>query len=256
VAEYDPLQDRLGYVFRELGLLRTALTHPSVAHEHAGPLQTNQRLEFLGDAVLQLVLTSELFEKFPAFNEGPLTKARAKLVNRRTLAERARHLDLGRHLILSRGEEMHGGRERLSALADTYEALLGAVFLDGGFDAARQFVLREFQGAFGSLAMIPLLENPKGELQELLQSCSTEAPSYEVLSVTGPDHDRVFECTVGHGGVELARGQGKSKKAAESQAALAALAKLRAAGASGATVSAAASLGPEERSRQPGGTRV
>ena len=112
MADYDELQKRLGYRFADLNLLKLALTHPSVAHEQGLPLQTNQRLEFLGDAVLQLVLTRELYQKFPAFDEGPLTKARAKLVNRRTLAERAWHLGLGSHLIVSRGEEMHGGRER------------------------------------------------------------------------------------------------------------------------------------------------
>jgi ribonuclease-3 len=224
---YPVLQDRLGYVFRDTALLQLALTHPSVAHEQGSPVQTNQRLEFLGDAVLQLVLTRELYEKFPGFGEGPLTKARAKLVNRRTLAERARHLGLGQHLILSRGEELHGGRERLSALADTYEALLGALLLDGGFGAASDFILRQFQAAFGGLLVIPILENPKGELQELLQAISPEAPEYQVVSASGPDHDRVFECTVHHAGAELARGQGKSKKAAESEAAMAALAKLR-----------------------------
>ncbi len=190
-------------------------------------MQTNQRLEFLGDAVLQLILTGELYEKFPAFEEGPLTKARAKLVNRRTLAEHGRRLDLGRALILSRGEEIHGGRERPSALADAYEALLGAIYLDGGIEVARTFVLREFANAFGGLSAIPILENPKGELQELLQAVSSEAPQYHVVSSTGPDHDRVFECTVHHAGVELARGRGKSKKAAESEAAFAALEKLR-----------------------------
>src|SRR5206468_4295167 len=157
----------------------------------------------------------------------PLTKARAKLVNRRTLAEQARQLGLGQHLILSRGEELSKGRERPSALADTYEALLGAVFLDGGFGAAREFILSQFADAFGELSDIPILENPKGELQELLQSFSSEAPRYHVVSTSGPDHDRVFECTVHHGGVELARGQGKSKKSAESDAANAALKKLR-----------------------------
>jgi ribonuclease-3 len=221
------LQGRLDYVFRNPALLRLALTHPSVAQEHNAPLQTNQRLEFLGDAVLQLVLTRELYEKFPAVGEGSLTKARAKLVNRRTLAERARHLGLGQHLIVSRGEELHGGRERPSALADTYEALLGAVFLDAGFEAAREFILREFQAAFGGLLVIPILENPKGELQELLQTVSLNSPRYHVVSATGPDHDRIFNCIVHHDGKELARGQGKSKKAAETEAALAALAKLR-----------------------------
>jgi ribonuclease-3 len=227
VSEYDELQSRLGYWFQDRGFLRLALTHPSVAHEQSGPIQTNQRLEFLGDAVLQLVLTRELYEKFPAFDEGPLTKARAQLVNRMSLAEQARQLGLGRHLIVSRGEEISGGRERLSALADTFEALLGAIFLDGGFDAARQFILLQFMTSFGELSVIPTLENPKGELQEFLQATSSEAPRYSVVSISGPDHDRVFECTVHHGGVVLARGQGKSKKAAESEAALAALTRLR-----------------------------
>ena len=134
---------------------------------------------------------------------------------------------MGKNLILSRGEELHGGRERPSALADTFEAVLGAIFLDGGFEAAREFILGQFLSAFGQLSVIPILENPKGELQELLQSISSEAPYYHVVSATGPDHDRVFECTVHHAGTELARGKGKSKKAAESEAALAALAKLR-----------------------------
>jgi ribonuclease-3 len=227
VSEFEELQRQLTYSFVDPGLLRLALTHPSVAHEQSAPIQTNQRLEFLGDAVLQLVLTRELYEKFPSFGEGPLTKARAQLVNRRSLAEQARQLGLGQYLILSRGEEISGGRERLSALADTFEALLGAIFLDGGFDAARVFILQQFGASFGELSAIPTLENPKGELQEFLQATSTEAPRYHVVSASGPDHDRVFECTVHHGGTELARGQGKSKKAAESEAALAALARLR-----------------------------
>lgn len=222
------LQVRLGFQFRDENLLRLALTHPSVAHEANTPMQHNQRLEFLGDAVLQLVLTQKLYEQFPAFDEGPLTKARARLVNRRSLAERARATGLGAHLILGHGEETHGGRERPSTLADAFEALLGAMFLDGGFDAAREFILREFGGAFNLVSALPTIENPKGELQELLQARSPEAPEYHVVSATGPDHDRVFECTVHHNGVELARGRGKSKKAAESDAALAALQKLRA----------------------------
>ena len=227
VAGNEILQAQLGYTFRDVGLLRLALTHPSVAHEQGAPVQHNQRLEFLGDAALQVVLTRELYEKFPAVGEGPLTKARAKLVNRRALAEQGRQLGLGECLLLSRGEEIHGGRERPSALADTFEAVVGAIFLDGGFEAVREFVLRRFREAFGGLSVIPILENPKGELQELLQARSSEAPEYRVVSATGPDHDRLFECTVHHGGAELARGSGKSKKAAESEAALAALEPLR-----------------------------
>jgi ribonuclease-3 len=225
--DYTELEKRLGYVFRDRSLLLLSLTHPSVAHEQGVPMQTNQRLEFLGDAVLQLVLTGELYGKFPSFGEGPLTKARAKMVNRRTLADHARQLGLGRFLIVSRGEEIHGGRERPSALADTFEALLGAIFLDSGFDEARDFILAQFHAGFGSLEALPTLENPKGELQEFLQSTSSQAPQYHVVAATGPDHDRVFECTVHHNGEELARGQGKSKKAAESEAAMLALIKLK-----------------------------
>lgn len=227
MSDLAALQARLGYIFRNESFLRLALTHPSVAHEKGAPLQHNQRLEFLGDAVLQLALTRALYEKFPTFDEGPLTKARAKLVNRRTLAIHGRALTLGQHLVLSRGEESHGGRERSSALADACEAVIGAIFLDGGYEAAREFILREFHATFSELDELPLLENPKGELQEFLQAKSPEAPHYHVISATGPDHDRIFECTVHHVGVELARGTGKSKKAAESEAALAALKKLR-----------------------------
>lgn len=227
MSKLAALQARLGYTFRDAGLLRLALTHPSVAHEQGAPVQHNQRLEFLGDAVLQLALTRELYEKFPAYDEGPLTKARAKLVNRRALGARGRTLGLGAHLILSRGEESHGGRERSSALADACESVIGAIFLDGGYTAAREFILREFGDGLSELGAIPTLENPKGELQEFLQARSPEAPRYHIVATSGPDHDRVFECTVQHGGVELARGTGKSKKAAESEAAQAALKKLR-----------------------------
>lgn len=227
MPDLNALQTRLGYTFHDENLLLLAVTHPSVAHELGAPVQHNQRLEFLGDAVLQLALTRELYEKFPGFSEGPLTKARAKLVNRRALAVRGRAIGLGQQLVLSRGEESQGGRERSSALADAYESVIGAIFLDGGYDSAREFILREFSSAFGEVSALPVVDNPKGELQELLQAKSPVAPKYHVVSATGPDHDRVFECTVHHGGVELARGSGKSKKAAESEAALAALNKLR-----------------------------
>lgn len=229
-GEYAPLLERLGHSFTRPGLLRTALTHPSVSYDSSVHIEHNQRLEFLGDAVLELVLTRELYLKFPDLGEGPLTKARAQLVNRRSLSEQARELELGRHLIMSRGEELSGGRQRESALADAYEALVGAIFLDGGFEAANGFILRCFQKTFGELSAIPNLDNPKGELQELLQAKSASAPQYELLGVTGPDHDRDFECAVYHDGRQLGVGTGKSKKVAESEAALQALAALRKAG--------------------------
>lgn len=227
MADLAELQQRLGHNFAHASLLRLALTHPSVTHEQAERIQTNQRLEFLGDAVLQLALSAALYEKFPQLGEGALTKTRARLVNRDALAARARALGLGAHLILALGEDKHGGREKNSALADAFEAILGAIFLDGGFATASEFILREFSAALAETAGTDGIENPKGELQELLQSKSDHAPVYEDIAATGPDHNRTFESRVLHEGIELARGSGGSKKAAESNAALAALTQLR-----------------------------
>lgn len=227
MSDLDTLQARLGYSFQDMGLLRLALTHPSVAHEQGTVVQHNQRLEFLGDAVLQLILTRVLYERFPGVSEGPLTKARAQLVNRRALAEQGLRLGLGEHLVLSRGEELNRGRERPSTLADTFEALVGAIFLDQGFEHAESFILSQFRDVFGELAEIPNLDNPKGELQEMLQANSPESPRYQLVGVTGPDHDRVFECAVFYRGQEYGRGSGKSKKEAESGAACNAMAALR-----------------------------
>jgi len=227
VSGFTEFQNRLAYNFRDEHLLRLALTHPSVAHESGKEIQHNQRLEFLGDSVLSLVLSQQLYDKFPDADEGTLTKSRAKLVNATSLAEHAHKLNLGAYLILSRGEENSGGRERTSTLADAFEALLGAIFLDGGFDGARNFILREFQNEIGELNLSDGIENPKGELQELLQAKSPNGPEYKTISAEGPDHDRHFVCAVLHDGIELARGSGKSKKSAESNAALAALQILR-----------------------------
>lgn len=221
------LQQRLGHSFRDESLLRLALTHPSVAHEAGTAMRHNQRLEFLGDSVLELALSTELFAKFPEADEGQLTKCRAKLANATTLAAHGRSLGLGAHLVLSRGEENTGGRERSSTLADAFEAVLGAIYLDGGMEPARAFVLRELAAAFCELTLPTGIENPKGELQELLQAKSPVAPVYELISSEGPDHNRNFICAVLHDGAELARGSGKSKKAAESDAALAALKELQ-----------------------------
>lgn len=226
--DLDALQQRCGCVFRDQKLLRLALTHPSVAHEHGAAAEDNQRLEFLGDAVLQLILTEDLYHRFHGAGEGPLTKARAKLVNARFLAEQGRRLGLGECLIMGRGEDMHGGRARPSALADAFEAVLGAFFIDSGFGAVREFVLRQFQEELTQITPLPTLENPKGELQEMIQAGSSETLEYRLESSSGPDHDRLFECAVYHKGAELGRGSGKSKKTAESEAALAALLRLRA----------------------------
>jgi ribonuclease III len=221
------LEDTLGYQFRDDSLLELALTHPSIAHEQEAPVKHNQRLEFLGDSVLGLVLTRELFDRFPELEEGPLTKARAHLVNQRMLCTQARRLGLGEYLILSRGEMASGGRDRASSLADAFEAIIGAIFVDGGYVPACEFVLRRFHESLAGFKTAPTFDNPKGELQEFLQSQSSAPLRYEVTKSTGPDHDRCFECAVFHDGNELGRGIGKSKRAAETAAALKALETLR-----------------------------
>ena len=222
------LEERIGYKFADKAMLERALTHISaLAGGHQNRASSYQRLEFLGDHVLGLVISDMLYRAFPKANEGELSRRLADLVRKETCAEVAKAMDLGPALKLGNSESHAGGRLRSTILADVCEALIGAVFLDGGFDAAREFILREFGAGLGRLDALPVLENPKGELQELLQATSNEAPQYRVVSTSGPDHDRVFECTVHQDGVELARGTGRSKKAAESEAALAALKKLR-----------------------------
>jgi len=213
-SSFTDLQEALGCRFRDPTLLRTALTHPSLAYDAGTRIEHNQRLEFLGDAVLELVVTHELFRRFPALDEGRLTKARAQLVNRRTLAEQSRRLGLGEHLQLSHGEEQSGGRNKQSALADAFEAVVGAIFLDGGYETARALVMRCFEETLAELGEVPSLDNPKGELQELLQTGAAEPPRYEITAITGPDHDREFQCVVSHRNRPLGSGLGKCKKAA------------------------------------------
>ncbi|MCS1407144.1 MAG: Ribonuclease 3 [Verrucomicrobia subdivision 3 bacterium] len=225
--QWDRLAGILEYRFQDQDLLKLALTHPSVVQEDEGFSQHNQRLEFLGDAVLQVIITHDLYENFPDAGEGPLTKARARLVNRRSLAVHARRLGLGEYLRISRGEEMSGGRDRQSALGDAFEALVGAIYLDSGFDAAYRLIRRLFQPELSEIELIPSFDNPKGELQEILQAQSSTPPQYQLEAVSGPDHDRQFVCAVYHNGRELGRGIGKSKKEAEGQAALTALTSLR-----------------------------
>jgi ribonuclease-3 len=230
MASVADLEAALGYQFRDVALLRLALTHPSLAHELGGGLQHNQRLEFLGDAVLQLVITTRLYEEFPDLGEGPLTQARAQMVNRTMLAQQGARLELGAHLVLSRGEETSGGRARSSTIADAFEAVIGAIYLDSDYPTACRVVLNLYREVLGELEVLPNLANPKGELQELLQSTSPEPPRYELKSSSGPDHNRSFECAVSHLGAELGRGFGRSKKTAESAAAQAAMDRLRGGG--------------------------
>lgn len=218
-----PLEERIGYQFHDPQLLTEALTHPSVRHEKQRAHFDNQRLEFLGDAVLQLVITEHLFKLFSAAGEGRLTTRRARLVSRASLKMLATKLELGRHLFLGRGEEASGGRERASTLADAFEALLGAIFLDGGIETARRFILAEMQDELGRLEEEPLEINPKGQLQELLQAISPRSPVYELISQVGREHERTFSVRVLWEGKMLGGGAGPSKKQAESAAALVAL---------------------------------
>jgi ribonuclease-3 len=199
-----------------------------VSHEKSEKLHNNQRLEFLGDAVLQIIISTELYKKFPNRDEGTLSKARARMVNRAALAEQALQIKLGKELRLSRGEERSGGRERPSALADAFEAMVGAIYLDGGFMKVKKFILAQFTERLAGADASRPVGNPKGELQEMLQSQSAVAPEYRLLEAEGPDHDRSFVCAVRHRGRELARGTGKSKKSAETDAAAKAMKKLAA----------------------------
>ncbi|MFO1484187.1 MAG: ribonuclease III [Verrucomicrobiaceae bacterium] len=219
----DMLETILGHTFREPALLQQALTHGSVGYESQRPQADNQRLEFLGDAVLQLALSELLYQRQPHADEGMLTKARAQLVSTKALARLARRIDLGPHLLMGRGEEAHGGRDRDSSLADALEAIAGAIYLDGGNQAARQFAERLFAEDLHALSQGPLEPNPKGELQELVQAVSTTPLLYQIISAEGPDHAKNFVSTVSWLAMELGRGTGRSKKEAEVQAAQAAL---------------------------------
>jgi ribonuclease-3 len=221
----EELQRRLGHTFVDKNLLQQALTHASFGHEKRQRIPDNQRLEFLGDAVLQLAVTTELYRRFPELPEGRLTVLRAQLVNRHHLQALAQELALGDHLILGRGEENSQGRQRGSILADAMEAVLGAVYAEAGWEAARAIILRLMEP---SLAVISkesdaLAANPKGNLQEKLQADGDHPPLYRCVSETGPAHARVYEVVVEWQGRELGRGEGASKKEAETRAAQAAL---------------------------------
>ena len=224
-GDLDEFQRRLGHVFTDPVLLRQALTHASFGHEKRQRLPDNQRLEFLGDAVLQLAVTEELYRRFPDLPEGRLTILRARLVNRHHLQALAQGLVLGDHLILGRGEENSLGRQRGSILADAVEAVIGAIFADGGWAAAQPIVLRLLEPSLAAIAVESDSgkANPKGSLQEKLQADGEHPPAYRCLSETGPAHARVYEVVVEWQGRELGRGQGPSKKEAETRAAEAAL---------------------------------
>jgi ribonuclease III len=218
-ADVHPLEEVIAYKFRNPLLLAEALTHPSLGHETQQRHFDNQRLEFLGDAILQLVITEYLFSHFKDQPEGQLTKLRSRLVSRDALKDHAIALDLGRFLLMGRGEEASGGRARVSTLADAFEALIGAIYLDGGFEDARKFILTQAQQNLADVTEEPVDINPKGNLQELLQSISPRSPAYELVSQSGPEHDKRFVVQAVWEGIVLGKGSGKSKKQAETAAA-------------------------------------
>ena len=219
----NPLEERILYKFRNGLLLAEALTHPSISLERKNYPFDNQRLEFLGDSVIQVSVTEHLFRMFPDFGEGQLTKLRTRIVSRTALRNRAAKLDLGSYIMMGRGEESSGGRERASTLADVFESLVGAIYLDGGFDAARIFILCQMEEVFTEIANQPEEINPKGFLQEILQAIEPAAPEYQILSQSGPEHSKNFICSVVWNGQELGRGCGSSKKEAQVAAAQVAL---------------------------------
>lgn len=215
----ESLEKKIGYRFGNPLLLAEALTHPSLSYESQVSHLDNQRLEFLGDAVLQLILTDHLFQLFPDFAEGLLTKLRSRLVSRDALEEFSRELELGEYLQMGRGEAANGGRTRPSNLADAFEALIGAIYLDGGIATAGRMVLDLCSTAIDRIALEPDEVNPKGELQEMLQAISATSPSYRVIDESGPAHERNFSVAVEWDDVVLGQGSGNNKKQAEIDAA-------------------------------------
>lgn len=210
--------------FKNQKLFDTALTHRSWVNEHKGQRESNERLEFLGDAVLEYVVSKDIFDKFPDKEEGYLTALRANLVNTVSLAEIAKKLNLGDKLYLSKGEEESGGRTNQSLLADTVEAIIGAIFIDRGLTDAEEFIEENLLIELEKRAEEPL-KDPKSSLQEYVQSLSYQAPKYEVIEESGPDHNKKFVVEVKVEGKAWGQGEGKSKSLAEQEAARQALAK-------------------------------
>jgi len=218
------LEAKMGYTFRDSFLLRNALLHRSHVHVTGqGRELSNERLEFLGDAVLGLVVNEDLYQKFPGRSEGDLTKMKALLVCGARLSEVAIHFDLGAHIRMSRSEAATGGRQRSSILADTTEAVIGAVYLDGGLGAARGVIQRLILADSNRVLTKRSLRNYKSRLQELIQARHKNPPRYRVMEVDGPDHDRMFKVAVTFNGITLGQGEGRNKKTAEQNAAREAL---------------------------------
>jgi ribonuclease-3 len=226
--EFESLQQAIEYRFRDRGLLEHAMTHTSRANEDiSGGVRDNESLEFLGDAVLGFVIADLLFVEFPDFDEGQKSKTKAVLVSTATLARQAERLSLGDHLLLGRGEEKTGGRRKQALLADGYEALIAAVYLDGGIEHARAFIARGFRDLIADVRQHGVGgQDYKSALQELLQSRDQPLPEYRLVGAVGPDHQKLFEVEVAVENESLARATGASKKEAEQEAARRAIEKL------------------------------
>jgi ribonuclease-3 len=228
-ASLSQLQTALGVKFKDPSLLEQALVHRSYLNEAPSPgLESNERLEFLGDAALGLIVSQKLCLDFPQLAEGDLTQLKSALIRWETLASAADRISLGDYLCLGRGEESTGGRQRASNLACAFEAVVGAVFLDRGLPKARDLVVRCLKPEFAALASGEVSLDSKSRLQQLAQSHWHETPSYRIVTEEGPDHAKVFTIEVSVAGRTLGQGQGRSKKEAESEAAQQALEALAA----------------------------
>ena len=231
-AAFEPLEEAIGYRFRDRGLLEHALTHRSRVHEDAsGGVFDNESLEFLGDSILGFVIADLLFREFPHHNEGQKSKLRASIVSANSLARLGEKIQLGTFLILGRGEEKTGGRRKQALIADSYEALIAAIYLDGGIEPVRGFIERQFRELIAEArrtgAAAAFTEDYKSALQEWLQSHDRGLPVYHLSAETGPAHRRRFEVEVLVAGEPLARAEGGSKKEAAQAAAKLALARMK-----------------------------
>jgi ribonuclease III len=226
--EFETLQAAIAYRFRDRGLLEHAMTHTSRANEDvSGGVADNESLEFLGDAVLGFIVADLLFREFPDCDEGEKSKMKAMLVSTATLARVAERLGLGDHLLLGRGEEKTGGRRKQALLADGCEALIAAMYLDGGIEQSRAFIVRELGGFIDDLRRDGVsAQDYKSTLQELVQGRNRPLPEYRVIGAAGPDHQKLFDVEVLVAGEPLARATGPSKKEAEQEAARLALSRL------------------------------
>ncbi len=220
MTDLATLQQTLGVSFNDLSLLEQALVHSSYVNENPGFAPTsNERLEFLGDAILGFIIARELYMRFPNLSEGEMTKLRSSLVRRDALSRIARAISLGNYLYLGKGEEASGGRRKPVNLAGALEAVIAAIFLDRGLSIARDFVLKAADKELNKMLSQGVEADYKSRLQELIQARYQQTPTYKIIEATGPDHDRTFTVEVRVGNTILGRGSGKSKKAAEAEAA-------------------------------------